>query len=253
MDSQVAVSHSPAGRLALVHTVPPLVEVFSELCAELLPGVRLMHILDEPLLERVAQRGGLAEEDAARLDQHGALAEQACADVVLVTCSTISPCVDRIRASARTPVLKIDEIMIAAAVARGGRIGVAATNATTLRPTALSLETEARRVGKPIEVEQVLVEGALPALLRGDAVTHDRLVCQAVLELAERTDVVVLAQASMARVLAVLPPRTPETASGQAARDLRQAGRPVPILSSPHLALAHIRTLLEGRRDATHC
>jgi hypothetical protein len=49
-----------------------------------------------------------------------------------------------------------------------------------------------------------------------------------VLELAERADVVVLAQATMARVLDVIP----------------ESKRQVPILSSPHLALEQVGGLL---------
>jgi hypothetical protein len=73
-----------------------------------------------------------------------------------------------------------------------------------------------------------LVEGALPALLSGDGDTHDRLVRAAVDELSKSSDVVVLAQASMARVLTAIP----------------AAERRVPLLSSPYLALAQVRTLL---------
>ena len=58
------------GKLVLVHTVPPLIETFSRLGAELLPGVKLVHILDEPLLEQVSQRGELAEADSERLLSH---------------------------------------------------------------------------------------------------------------------------------------------------------------------------------------
>ena len=49
--------------LVLVHTVPPLVSVFQRLVTELLPEVRLFHILDEPMVERVERRSGLADED----------------------------------------------------------------------------------------------------------------------------------------------------------------------------------------------
>jgi Asp/Glu/hydantoin racemase len=148
--------------------------------------------------------------------------------VVLVTCSTISPCVDDVRPHARIPVLKIDEAMIAEAVASGERLGVVATSATTLEPTRQLLQAEADRSGKRTQVELVLVDGALPALLNGDGATHDRMVKQAVLELARRVDVVLLAQASTARVLDVIS----------------EAERPVPILSSPHLALHRVRELL---------
>jgi aspartate/glutamate racemase len=214
--------------LILVHTVPLLLDVFNKLGEELLPGVQLMHILDEPILEQVRQRGHLAPEDSARLGTHVTAAEQIGAHAVLLTCSTISPCVDDIHSKAGIPVVKIDEAMIAKAVAEGSKIGVVATAASTLEPTRQLLQTQADTIGKEIEIELVLVENALPALLDGDGATHDHLVKAAALELAQRVDVVVLAQASMARVLDVIP----------------EAERQVPILSSPHLAMEQVGQLL---------
>lgn len=218
--------------LALVHTVSPLVPVFNHLGTELLPGVRLMHILDEPLLERVRQRGRLAPEDAQRVAEHVATAEEAGAAAVLVTCSAISPCVDQARISATIPIIKIDDAMIARAVATSSRIVVVATNRTTLEPTRQALEAEAARTGRGVQVTLTLVEGALDALLAGDDATHDDLVSAAVLEAVERAQVVVLAQASMARVLDVIP----------------EARRSVPVLSSPHLALREVARLLASSR-----
>ena len=214
--------------VVFIHTVPPLLSVFTQLGAELLPGVKVFHILDEPMLERVKRRGELATEDGARLAEHVEGGAAIGADAVLVTCSTISPVVDMIRASAAIPVLKIDEAMIRAAVGLGSRVGVIATAATTLEPTRSLLEAEAARQGTTVTTELVLVEGAIAALFAGDGETHDRLVSRAALEVAGRSDVVVLAQASMARALAVMP----------------EEQRPAPILSSPHLALRQIKDLL---------
>lgn len=214
--------------LVLVHTVPPLVAVFQALVTELLPDVKQLHILDEPLVERVKRRGGLADEDAARLAQHVEAAAAVGAVAVLVTCSTVSPVVDMIRNSVPIPVLKIDEAMIREAISLGSRVGVIATAATTLEPTRSLLVAEAARQGTTVTTELVLVEGAIAALLAGDGETHDRLVSRAALEVAARSDVVVLAQASMARALATL----------------LESQRPVPILSSPHLALAQVKKLL---------
>ena len=219
-----------AKRLVLVHTVSPLLTVFNQLGAEFLPGVKLMHILDEPLLERVRQRGHLEPDDSARLQTHVLAAEQIGADAVLVTCSTVSPCVDDVRPKVDIPVIKIDEAMIAKAVSRGTRIGVVATNVTTLEPTRQLLQAQAAAAGKEIEAELMLVENGLAALLSGDGARHDSLVKDAVLELSDQVDVVVLAQATMARALDVIP----------------TADRPVPILSSPHLALERARELLEA-------
>jgi Asp/Glu/hydantoin racemase len=210
-----------------------LLEVFDRLTAELLPGVKVFHVLDEPMLERVKRRGGLADEDGARLAEHIAVAAAIGAGAVLVTCSTISPAVDMIRAAARIPVAKIDEAMIREAISLGRRIGVVATAATTLEPTRKLLEAEAARQGTTVVTELVLVEGAIGALFAGDGDALDRRVARAALNLATRSDVVVLAQATMGRALAVIP----------------EAQRPAPILSSPHLALTQIKALLA---DLTH-
>ena len=214
--------------LVLVHTVPPLVDAFAEWCRELLPGVRLLHILDEPMLDRIKQRGERAPEDDERLAEHVALAEAVGTGAVLVTCSTVSLCVDAIRERFSVPVLKIDEAMAAKAVRSGRRITVVATADTTLEPSRILLLEEAGRAGTTVDIALRLVGQALPALLAGDGVTHDRLVEQAVREEAERSDVVVLAQATMARVLKAM------------------AGRPapVPVLSSPFLALSEVRRIL---------
>jgi len=207
--------------IVLVHTVSPLIAVFDRLAATLLPGVRLKHILDEPLLEAISQRGGLADMDAWRLLAHVSLAEQIGARAVLVTCSTASPLVDQVRKRAHLAVFKIDEAMISQAVESAAHLGVLATNPLTLPPTRQLLEQQAERAGRQVEIELVLVEGAFQAFLSGDGALHDRLVRQAYLDLAPRVGAVVLAQASMARVLEVLPPEE----------------RPVPLFSSPHLVL----------------
>jgi len=91
--------------LVLVHTVPPLVDAFTQWCAELLPGVRVLHILDEAMLDRIKQRGDRAPEDDERLAEHVALAQAVGAGAVLVTCSTVSLCVDAIRGRFSVPVL----------------------------------------------------------------------------------------------------------------------------------------------------
>ncbi len=216
--------------VVLIHTVPPLIDVFTRLGASLLPTVRMFHVLDEPLLEQVRLRGGLVAADGERLAAHVAAAAQIGASAVLVTCSTVSPAVDDIRSLAAIPVVKVDEAMIAAAIQQGTVIGVVATNQTTLAPTQQLLEQAAARAGKTVQVKLVLVRGALPALLQGDGPTHDRLVKAAILALAQQVEAVVLAQASTARVLDILPANELEqagasqstTGAGTTGRDARR-------------------------------
>lgn len=216
--------------IVLIHTVPPLLSVFDRLGGELLPDMVWKHILDEPLLARIEQTGGLTSRDSERLREHVEVADQIGADAVLVTCSTVSPCVDQVRPAFALPILKIDEAMVEEAVSLGQSIGVIATNDTTLKPTRLLLRSQAQRMGKKIQVELMLVDDALTALMHGDGAKHDRLVKRAVLDMMDKVDVIVLAQASMARVLDAL----------------KEAECAVPVLSSPHLALERLKNVLRA-------
>lgn len=217
-------------RIVLIHTIAPLIEVFNKLGREMLPDVKLTHVLDEPLLEQARRHGSIdfaGPNGKTRLEEHLAAAAENGADAVLVTCSTISPYLDQF--SVQIPVVKIDETMIAQAVDQGSHILALATNPATLEPSRKALEARAARMGKPIQVQAQLVERAFDAVLRGDFATHDRLVMTAICEAPAQADLIVLAKASMARVLDKLPQQ-----------DCR-----VPVLTSPHTALRRVKEILE--------
>lgn len=215
-------------KLAFVHTVPSLVGLFNDLSKELLPGVEVFHIADEMLLKVVLAQGGLSPFIFQRVAEHVVAAERAGATAVQCTCSSISPCVDASRPLVGIPVLKIDEPMVNAALKIGACVGVAATAPTTLKPTTELVQARATALGITAKVESVLCEGAYDALFSGDAQKHDQIVSQHLRELMKRNDVIILAQASMARVAQAIP----------------DAEKRVPILSSPRLAMEHARTIL---------
>ena len=216
-------------RLVLIHALPSLIAIFTKLGSELLPRVQMLHILDEPLLESISQSGGMHKEDTERLRAHIKISERIHTGAVLVTCTLLSASIDEISSAFRVPIIKIDEVLADRAVATGERIGMVVTNPDTLVPSSNILYARAALVDKTITVESSIVKGAFKAIRKGDGAAHDRLVKQVILNLAPGVDVIVLAQASMARVLDVLPKQE----------------RVVPILSSPHLALEQARTALQ--------
>jgi Asp/Glu/hydantoin racemase len=217
-------------KLAFIHTVPSLVSLFGDLAKELLPGdVEFFHIADELLLKVVLAQRGLTPFIFRRVAEHVAAAEEGGASVVQLTCSSISPCADAARPLVGIPVLKIDEPMVDRAISLGNRIGIAATAPTTLKPTTELAYSRACLLGKQVKVESVLCEGAYKALFSGDSETHDQIVRQYLKALMATNDVVILAQASMARVVNTI------SADEQV----------VPILSSPRLAMEHLRSLIE--------
>ena len=146
----------------------------------------------------------------------------------MVTCSSIGPAVEAGAKLIGVPVLRVDQPMADRAVATAKKIGVIATLATTLEPTADLISRRAALAGKKIELTSKLCEGAFEALMSGDAATHDAKVAAALKELSQHVEVIVLAQASMARVVDTL-----------AAADKR-----VPILASPGIAVDYLATVL---------
>jgi Asp/Glu/hydantoin racemase len=126
------------------------------------------------------------------------------------------------------PVLRVDQPMADKAVQTGKRIGVIATLRTTLEPTADLILRRAQKAGRQIELTSKLCEGAFDALMIGDAATHDAKVTSALKELSNQMDVIVLAQASMARVV----------------DSLGAEHKRVPILASPGLAVDYLATVL---------
>lgn len=214
--------------LALIHTSATLVPVFQQLCTTKLPEVDTFNIVDDSLVRQIGAQGGITPAIAARVAGYIGSAASGGADFILVTCSSIGPAVEAAAPAVKVPVLRVDQPMADQAVRTGRRIGVIATLATTLDPTADLVRRRAALAGKPIELTARLCAGAFEALMAGDAARHDALVGAALRELSTRVDVILLAQASMARVVDTL-----------AAADRR-----VPILASPGLAVDYLATVL---------
>jgi Asp/Glu/hydantoin racemase len=218
----------PSKTLALIHTSATLVPVFAQLCKSKLPRVDTFNIVDDSLVRQIGAKGGITPDIAARVAAYIGSAASGGADFILVTCSSIGPAVEAAASSVKVPVLRVDQPMADLAVRTGRRIGVIATLPTTLNPTTDLVRRRAALANTPIELTSRLCEGAFEALMAGDAAKHDAIVGAALKELSGQVDVILLAQASMARVVDTLSP----------------TDRCVPILASPALAIDHVATLL---------
>lgn len=215
-------------RLALIHTVTSLVPVFEHLITDMELDVDVFNIVDESLLQNVIREDRLSPVTARRVVAYLSSAELAGADLVMCTCSSIGPAVDMARPLLNIPALRVDEPMANVAVQVGGRIGVAATLSTTLEPTVRLIERVAAERSREVEIITELCAGAFDASLAGDAATHDMIVSEGLQELSDQADVIVLAQASMARVVDQLP----------------EGELTVPVLSSPRLAMEHLADVI---------
>lgn len=214
-------------KLAIIHTTAATVDSLKALSAEVLPDRELINFVDDSILPQLAQNGGNLADVEERLLHYARFAEQVGADVILEACSSVGELVPKMQAEVSIPVVRIDEAMAEEAVRRGTRLGVAATLPTTLQPTTRLLRAKADAAGRHIEIIPVLIEGAYQKLMAGDREGHDNLLIEKLQELARGTDAVVLAQASMARVLA----RLPDAEQGK-------------FLVSPPLAMAQVKSIV---------
>ena len=220
-----------AKRLTLIHTSAMMIPVFRDLCAEMLPGVEVIHLVDESLLKDIIRDKCLLKPTARRVVGHIISAEEAGADFIMVTCSSIGVAAELGRELVDVPVMRVDEPMAKLAVKEGAQIGVIATLPSTLNPTADLIRAQARKEGKEVTVTTKLCEGAFEAVISGDGATHDRIVSTGIRELMQQVEVIVLAQASMARIVDNLPVES----------------KKIPVLSSPRLAIEHIKQVMFGR------
>ncbi len=214
--------------LGLIHTSATLVPLFQQLCRAKLPGVDVFNIADDSLIKDVIAHGKLTPLTSRRVAGHILSAESAGADFILVTCSSIGAAVEAAAPQVRVPVLRVDQPMADKAVRMGSRVGVVATLSTTLEPTSDLIRRRAAQAGIKVTVTSRLCEGAFDSLMAGDAAAHDRAVISALTSLAAEVDVIVLAQASMARVAA----------------GLGEGAIKTPILASPEIAIGHLAGIL---------
>jgi Asp/Glu/hydantoin racemase len=214
--------------LGLIHTSATLVPVFQQLCQQSLPGINVFNIVDDSLIKDVIAKGELTANTARRVVDYVGSAEKAGADFIMVTCSSIGAAVEAAAFITKVPVLRVDQPMADLAVQTGSKIGVIATLPTTLNPTCDLVKRRAAVAGKEIQLVAHLCEGAFEALMSGNAAKHDEMVASALRKLSSEVEVILLAQASMARVVDTLSPED----------------KKVPILASPPLAIKHLSSIL---------
>jgi len=213
----------------MIHTVAGVAPVFNELVGLHLPGWRAFNMLDESLLGNTIREGSLSAQTTRRLATLVWSARDAGASAVLVTCSSLGPAVDAAAALCDIPVFRVDEGMAVEAVGRGSRIGVLATLSTTLDPTRRLIQRHAGKLGRSVEIDARLCEGAFDKLRSGDSAAHDALVREGFASLADCVDVVVLAQASMANALQGIDAAA------------------IPVLTSPKLGVLHVASALNAQ------
>ena len=216
-----------APKIGFVHTGVPIGMMLKKMMSESMPDIPNFHIVDDSLIQDLLQAEEFTPSILKRLSAQISMAKEAGADIIMVTCSSIAPGVDFAKKLVDIPVMKIDEPMAEQAVESANTVGVLATAKTTLVPSVDLINQVAEKKGKPVKVKSKLISEAFDFFLQGDMENHDRLVRRAGIELAQQSDVLVLAQASMSHLSDEI-----EKASG------------TPTLTSPSIAVNALKELV---------
>lgn len=213
--------------VGFLHTSPVHVPTFRALVEELIPGAEVIEVVDEFLLDQARTRGprdvlvigGVADR----------IAQLVATDVVVCTCSTIGGIAELVGHESDTNVVRVDRAMAERAVelAGDGQIAVVAAVESTLEPTRALIDEVLLTTGARAGVTLHLVPDAWDRFEAGDEEGYLDVVARALPAIAADATVVVLAQASMAPAVGRL-----------------DVELPVPILSSPRLAIEALRAAL---------
>lgn len=186
--------------IALIHTVQSVAAAFGNTLQEYLEEeVKVHNLWDDFLANNPNEVGEFTIENRNRLFNDIKTAELTGADVIAVTCSTLTPVVKMIRPFVKVPLIAIDDAMAKKAVTFGSNIMILATAESTLQPTQDKLEEEAELLGIRLDIQRMAVMEAFKALKAMDMERHDEILKDTAKQLAGY-DCIVLAQASMAHL-----------------------------------------------------
>ena len=214
--------------VAAVHTGVFMVDLIKDLCAEILPDdVRIISVVDDSIIPEAIAAGGVTPTIIKRLISYYQAGVDAGADIIFHTCSSVGEVTDLGAKQLTIPLFRIDIPMATKAVEMGDAVGVLATLPTTLGPTVRLIKSRSAELNKNVDVLEGLAEGAFDRFLAGDTNTHDQMILDTAMNLADKVDVFVLAQASMSRMENLLAEKTGK-----------------PVISSPRLGVMELKRKL---------
>ncbi len=214
--------------IALIHTVKSVANTFDEKIRNILSEeVKIYNLLDDYLAINANEVGEFTKTNRTRLFNDLKNAELTGTDLIVVTCSTLTPIVEEIRPFIAVPIIAIDDAMGKKAVTMGTKILILATAESTVVPTLNKLKKEALKDNRKINFTTLVNNKAFKALKENNMELHDQLLKDQAEDIKD-VDCIVLAQASMAHLESVIGKITN-----------------IPVLSSPNPCLEEIKAFIE--------
>lgn len=213
-------------RIVLLHGTPVAMEPIQRSFAARWPQAEAVNLLDDALSIDRAKDPDLTPRMFERFIELGGYAQRIGADAILVTCSAFGPAIERMAGELPMPVLKPNEAMFREALTKGKKIGMLATFAPSVTTMTEEFDEFVRETGADATLRTIVVEGAMDALRKGDAETHNTLVAARAGELAD-CDAIMLAHFSTSRALAKV-----------------SAAVSVPVLTAPDAAVDRLKAMV---------
>lgn len=187
-------------KIGIIHTTPATIASLKQLVSEIIGNAEVINIMDDSILSDMRDKHEV-ELVRERWIDYARILEKLGVQAVLSACSTVGEFAEEANRILTVPVYRIDEAMAEQAAATGEVISIFATLNSTLEPTVRLVERKARELKKEVTIHTVLVEGAYDSLMQGKKEEHDRKILESVNSYLKQSDVVLLAQASMASAI----------------------------------------------------
>lgn len=184
-------------KVALISSTKAVFGPMESAFAEIFPEAKLMHILDETLLEDFRKEGGLSPHSRAKALQMALTAQEAGVDGILFTCSTLSPAVDDLRPFISVPMVKIDEPVISYLVQNFKNIGLLATAETVLKSVEAQVKKIAGSFDRQISLSPFIKSDAWPLLAQSPEAFY-KIIGEFANQVARECEVLLLTQVSIA-------------------------------------------------------
>ncbi|MCF0238322.1 MAG: hypothetical protein HUK24_06955, partial [Sphaerochaetaceae bacterium] len=181
--------------ITLLHTVPSVYNSYPQLLKKAFEPeeIEVTSILDEFLVTNAKKKGFFPPENKRKLFLDLLSAQEENPDIIIVTCSSLTPFVGDLMDTFTTPIVRIDTNMCKTAAMVGKKIAVLATAPTTVEPTVSLVKSFALENNKTIEIEAFLNEEAMDELKLGHVDKHDEILGKLAREKCQDFDVVILA------------------------------------------------------------
>jgi Asp/Glu/hydantoin racemase len=96
-------------RVGLIHAISSNVRLFNDLTSEIMPGIEVVHFVDEGLPSLSGERS--REQVVRRLKLLASFAEDSEAEAVMLTCTAFGRLVDEVEDAINLPVFAVLEII----------------------------------------------------------------------------------------------------------------------------------------------